>query len=74
MCFDLVVIFLQESAVWFFDDMELAEDVERMFKRDRSVQCLHHIYYSSLSSSHPISEIHIVWHSCTEHDESDMFG
>jgi len=38
------------------------------------MQSLHHVDHPSFGPPHPISEIHIVGDSCTQHNQSYMFG
>lgn len=70
---DLVIVLFQETTVGLLDYVELAEDVEGVLERHRTMEGLHDVYHSSLGPAHPIGEIHVIGHSGTEHDESDVF-
>jgi hypothetical protein len=71
---EVIVFFFQEPAIRFLNRMKFVKNIERMLQRHRSMESLHHINHSSLSSADPVCELHVIRHCGTQHDNTNMLG
>ena len=70
----VIILFLQESSVCLLYDMELFENVQGVLQWNRTMESFHYVHDPSLGPSDPVGKVHVVWHSCTKHNNSDVLG
>ncbi len=74
MMLEVIILFFQKPAIGFLDGVELAKNIQRVFKRHWPVESLHDINHSPFGSPDPIGELHVIRNCGTEHNDTDMFG